>query len=60
MDLFTDAETAIVKESLLNSPTKINVGIKDLLMLAEMARQDEANKVEKFLVSLHAACRKNL
>ena len=49
-----------MKESLLNSPTKINVGIKDLLMLAEMARQDEANKVEKFLVSLHAACRKNL
>lgn len=49
----------VVLGSLKDSPVKVQVGVKDVLMLAEMARQDDANKVEKFLVSLRQACLKN-
>lgn len=57
--MFTEDEMKVVLGSLKDSPVKVQVGVKDVLMLAEMARQDDANKVEKFLVSLRQACLKN-
>jgi hypothetical protein len=59
LDLFTPDEMANVLTSLKESPVALTVGVKEVLMLAEMARQDEANKVEKFLMSLRQVSKKN-
>lgn len=59
LDLFTPDEMSMVLQSLKDSPVALTVGVKEVLMLAEMARQDEANKVEKFLTSLRQVSKKN-
>eukprot|EP00123_Amoebidium_parasiticum_P012524 comp21416_c0_seq1/m.29514 comp21416_c0_seq1/g.29514 ORF comp21416_c0_seq1/g.29514 comp21416_c0_seq1/m.29514 type:complete len:782 (-) comp21416_c0_seq1:235-2580(-) len=59
INLFDTEQLDKVESSLASSPLKIHISIKNLIMLSEMARQDEDQKMEKFLHSFRAECIKN-
>ena len=57
--MFTETERHKVFETLgqLDLEGRINIGIKKLIMMCEMARQD-IDKVEKFISVIRDECRK--
>eukprot|EP01135_Chromosphaera_perkinsii_P011551 Nk52_evm9s2438 gene=Nk52_evmTU9s2438 len=49
IDLFDEAQLAEISKTIKREEIRIWVGVKKLLMMAEMARQDMTDKVMKFL-----------
>ncbi|KNC73242.1 hypothetical protein SARC_14198, partial [Sphaeroforma arctica JP610] len=60
LGLFDEETTDIVRRSLKESPIQVSIGVKPLLMLAEMSRQDEDNKMENFLLMFREECVKHV
>lgn len=54
VQVFTDEELAQVIQQLRTSNLdgKLNIGVKKLLMVAEMAKQDDVGTTDKFLTEL--------
>jgi vesicle-fusing ATPase len=52
--VFTDDELVQVVQQLraANLEGKLNIGVKKLLMVAEMAKQDDVGTIDKFLTEL--------